>query len=179
MLKVEREFVSTARRCLADVNADAAPSAIDDDFAADALALLACVHVDSDGVEHEVRARGHRAVWCAGGVLQRAFTAPSPVRQVLWARFGDVAEWPRQQPTDNNNNNNNAQVNRSSGVAAMPLDLCVVHRDGVLVHTAHGSLYSLVLPCAMRRLWVLPLGVYAENCCFFLSCFCCFLICYL
>lgn len=164
MLKIERDFVSTARRCLAELHDEAADerTLIDDEFANDALALLSCLHVDADGVEHELRARGHRAVWCAGGVLQRAFSAPSPVRQVIWARFGNVAEWPQHDntnATNTTNSSNGRHARESSAVAALPLDLCIVHRDGVLVHTVHGLLYSLVLPCVMRRLWVLPLGV--------------------
>lgn len=161
MLKIERDFVSTARRCLAELHDESANERTlnDDEFANDTLALLSCQHVDADGVEHELRARGHRAVWCAGGVLQRAFSAPSPVRQVIWARFGNVAEWPQH---DNSDANNNRHARESSAVAALPLDLCIVHRDGVLVHTVHGLLYSLVLPCVMRRLWVLPLGVYVS-----------------
>jgi hypothetical protein len=156
MLKVESNFQSAAERVVS--SADGASGT----GGTDTLCRLRSVHVDDERVEHHVCADSTRVVWCAGAVLQRVFTAPSPVEQVLWVRFGDVADWP-VSGRGASSASSSPHSREASAVAALPLDLCIVHRDGILVHTVHGLLYALVAPCPVRRLWALPLGVLLER----------------
>jgi hypothetical protein len=49
--------------------------------------------------------------------------------------------------------------------SALPLDLCILHREGITVYAMLGEMYNVVAPCSISRMWTLPLGLLIERDC--------------
>lgn len=87
--------------------------------------------------EDEFVIKGKTVFWTTSKVLVKSFTVQSDIIQVNWCKFTQE----------------NEQI----------YYLCILHTEGILLHSINGQNIEPILPCSMKSFWSLPNGILFQR----------------